>query len=69
MSTSFLETDTSSACVSRGRKHGSLVGTPFFFCLDAANNIIISDFSNHAIKIFTELGQHIHTLGRKGNGK
>ena len=58
-----------SSCVSRGRKHGSLVYHPSFFCLDAANNIIISDFSNHAIKIFTELGEYIHTIGREGNGK
>ena len=58
-----------SSCVSRGREHGSLVYFPFFFCLDAVNNIIISDNSNRAIKIFTELGEYIHTIGREGEGK
>ena len=58
-----------SSCVSRGVKHGSLVDLPTFFCFDAANNIIISDYSNHAILIFTEFGQHIHTIGREGEGK
>ena len=57
-----------SSCVSR-ETPGSSVYTPSFFCLDAADNIIISDYSNHAIKIFTELGQHIHTLGRRGEGR
>ena len=58
-----------SSCVSRGVKRGSLVDLPFFFCLDAANNIIISDNSNHAILIFTELGEYLHTIGREGKGK
>ena len=56
-----------SSCVPQGYKDSS-VNCPHFFCLDAANNIIISDRYNHAIKIFTELGQHIHTIGRVGNG-
>ena len=58
-----------SSCVPRGGTPGSLVATPYFLCLDAADNIIISDYSNHAIKIFTESGEHIHTIGRKGEGK
>ena len=58
-----------SSCVPQGKTPVSLVYGPSFFCLDAANNIVISDYSNHAIKIFTELGEHIHTIGREGNGK
>ena len=58
-----------SSCVSRGVKRGSLVDLPFFFCLDAANNIIISDNSNNAIFIFTELGEYLHTIGREGEGE
>ena len=57
-----------SSCVPQGYKDSS-VNSPLFFCLDAASNIIISDRYNNAIKIFTELGQHIHTIGRYGNGR
>ena len=57
-----------SSCVPQGRTQDSSVNSPHFFCLDAANNIIISDRNNHAIKIFTELGHHIHTIGREGYG-
>ena len=57
-----------SSCVPQGYKDSS-VNSPLFFCLDAASNIIISDRYNHAIKIFTELGHHIHTIGRYGNGR
>ena len=55
-----------SSCVSRGHTKDSLVSSPSFFCLDAADNIIISDIFHHVIKIFTQSGHHIHTLGRKG---
>ena len=58
-----------SSCVPQGRTHDSSVNSPSFFCLDAANNIIISDRYNHAIKIYTELGHHIHTIGREGDGR
>ena len=58
-----------SSCVPRGRTQDRSVNSPYFFCLDAASNIIISDRYNNAIKIFTELGHHIHTIGRKGDGR
>ena len=57
-----------SSCVSQGTED-SLVAMPFFFCLDSAGNIIISDRDSKAIKIYTESGHHIHTLGRKGEGR
>ena len=57
-----------SSCVSIGTED-SLVANPSFFCLDSAGNIIISDYGSNAIKIYTESGQHIHTLGREGNGR
>ena len=53
-----------SSCVSRGETQVSLVAITCFLCLDAANNIIISDRYHHAIIIFTESGHHLHTLGR-----
>ena len=58
-----------SSCVSRGDTPDCLVATPSFFCLDAADNIIISDWEYHVIRIFTQSGHHIHTLGRKGEGR
>ena len=57
-----------SSCVSKGTED-RLFANPSFFCLDSAGNIIISDYDSNAIKIYTESGQHIHTLGRKGNGR
>ena len=57
-----------SSCVSKGTED-SLIDFPTFFCLDSAGNIIISDCGSNAIKIYTESGQHIHTLGREGNGR
>ena len=39
----------------------------FFFCLDADNNIAISDYSAHAIKIFSPEGELIQTLGNVGD--
>ena len=40
---------------------------PFYFCLDAAENIIISDFSAHRIKIFSKEGNLIKTIGEEGH--
>ena len=40
---------------------------PIFFCLDPTGNIIISDTENNAIKIFSKSGQHIHTIGKRGD--
>ena len=43
------------------------VTSPRFFCLDAAENIIISDLSNHRIKIFSKEGNLIKTMGEEGH--
>ena len=40
---------------------------PYFFCLDSAENIIISDGSSHRIKIFTKEGNLLTTIGEEGN--
>ena len=58
-----------SSCVSRGDTPDCLVASPSFFCLDAADNIIIGDWEYHAIRIFTQAGHLIHTLGRQGGGR
>ena len=39
---------------------------PYYFCLDAGGNIIISDFYTHQIKIFSKEGNHIRTIGERG---
>ena len=40
---------------------------PFFFCLDSAENIIISDYSSDTIQIFTKEGNLITRIGEEGH--
>ena len=40
---------------------------PSFFCLDARSNILLSDCSDHQIKIFSKEGTLLHTLGEFGH--
>ena len=54
--------------ISQGQGPDCLVKNPFFFCLDLSGNIIISDWSNHRIKIFYQSEQLMHTIGREGEG-
>ena len=56
-----------SSCISQGKGQNCLVYKPACFCLDPAENFIISDTSNHAIKIFSKCGNHIHTIGKEGD--
>ena len=60
--------DHLSSCISQGRQN-SLVCYPEFFCLDLSGNILISDQYHNCIKIFTQSGEFIHSIGRKGNEK
>ena len=50
--------------VSRGNQ--MQVTNPLFFCLDAAENIIIGDFFAHRINIFSKEGNFIKTVGEEG---
>ena len=43
------------------------VSMVFFFCLDARNNIVISDCYAHAIKVFSPAGDLLHKIGQKGH--
>ena len=43
------------------------VTSPSCFCLDAAENIIISDWSDHRIKIFSKEGNLIKAIGEEGH--
>ena len=55
------------SCVSQGDL--CQVWNPFFFCIDSHQNIIISDYNHHAIKIFSINGEIVHTIGCKGQEK
>ena len=45
---------------------GMQVNRPLFFCLDIKKNLIISDWGSHQIKIFSNEGVLLHTIGRSG---
>ena len=46
--------------------NGMQVMGPVFFCLDGHNNILISDYSSHNIKVFSPTGDLLHTIGERG---
>ena len=55
------------SCVTQG--DDGMVYNPWFFCLDTAGNILISDFHRHSIKILSPSGQLIHEIGKAGHGR
>ena len=61
--------DLLTSCVSQGRGQECLVCKPFFFCLDCEQNILVSDCLHHVIKILSNSGELLHTIGREGKGK
>ena len=38
-----------------------------FFCLDAEQNLLISDYGAHDVKIFSKDGTYLHTVGQRGH--
>ena len=60
--------DYLSSCISQGQQN-SLLYHPRFFCLDLSGNILIGDRDHHCIKIFTQSGELIHSIGREGSKK
>ena len=40
---------------------------PRFFCLDALNNFVLSDYDSHSICVFSPEGNLLHTIGREGH--
>ena len=42
------------------------VSSPLFFCLDVKRNLFISDYRDHQIKIFSNEGSLLHTIGKYG---
>ena len=53
------------ALITRGV--GMQVTRPFFFCLDPENSLILSDTDDHTIKIFSNNGDSLYTVGGRGN--
>ena len=53
--------------VTRGR--GMQVSSALFFCLDAQQNLLISDEGAHDVKIFSKDGTCLHTVGQEGHGR
>ena len=46
-----------------------MVYSPHFFCLDPAENILITDNFHNNIKILFPSGQLMHTIGKEGHGR
>ena len=59
--------DLLSSCVTQGKD--GMVYYPWFFCLDTAGNILITDFNRHDVKILSPSGHLIHKIGKKGHGR
>ena len=51
------------------RGEGRHVTDPWHFCLDAEQNIIMTDLSAHCVLIFSSKGELIHKFGREGTGR
>ena len=54
-----------SSLITCGR--GMQVTTSYFFCLDIKRNLFISDCRDHQIKIFSNVGSLLHTIGELGH--
>ena len=59
--------DLLSSCVTQGED--GMVYHPFFFCLDTARNILITDNERHDVKILSPSGHLIHKIGKEGHGR
>ena len=61
-----LSGEKSRSLVTRGGI-GMHVSEAYFFCLDRLNNIVISDCSADAIKVFSPAGDLLHKIGQEGH--
>ena len=55
------------SCVTQG--WDGMLFDPYFFCLEPAGNILITDYYRHNIKILSPSGQRMHTIGKGGHGR
>ena len=51
------------------RGEGNQVIRPCYFCLDRYFNILLTDFSAHSVMIFSNRGELLHKLGKRGEGR
>ena len=51
------------------RGDGMQVSNAQFFCLDAEQNLLISDIGAHNVKIFSKDGTCLDTVGQRGHGR
>ena len=51
------------------RGEGNLVMNPLYFCLDKANNILMTDFATNCVLIFSDRGELIHKFGQEGEDR
>ena len=49
------------------RGDGMQVSNAYFFCLDAEQNLLISDYRAHDVEIFSKDGTYLHTVGQEGH--
>ena len=49
------------------RGNGMQMSDAYFFCLDAEQNLLISDRGAHDVKIFSKDGTYLHTVGQEGH--
>ena len=59
--------DLLSSCVTQAED--GMVHDPYFFCLDTAGNILITDHERHDVKILSPSGHLIHEIGKEGHGR
>ena len=52
--------------ITRGYEMGMQIKFANFFCLDRNQNLLISDWWNHKVRIFSKEGTHLHTIGKHG---
>ena len=45
---------------------GMQIGLARFLCLDSKQNLLISDWRNNQVRIFSKEGTHLHTIGQPG---
>ena len=50
------------------RGDGKQTNNPLCFDIDREYNIIMSDYSNHCVYVFSQEGEQIHRFGKKGQG-
>ena len=50
------------------RGNAKQTNNPYCFDIDREYNIIMSDYSNHCVYVFSQEGEQIHKLGKQGQG-